>query len=197
LKILIDFLRILWYKGESMAYPYTSKLVFPLEDWKVNYCKFRQRDEYDGKLWGLHLGEDCIIKPGTPVKAIGRGKVVYSKLHATKKSPKQGGYRNWGNIIIIAHKNPKTKKVFFSLYGHLGNRLVEKGDRVDIGQKIGTVGRAWSQQNGWWEDAHLHFAIYTGPWEGRVLPGYWKSTQKRTKLRYWAAPTKFIKNYRV
>ncbi len=182
-----------------MAYPYTPKLDFPLKSWKVNSCKFKQQDTYDGKDWGLHLGEDCNIKAGTYVFAVGRGKVVYAALHATKESPKRGGYRNWGNIIIIAHKNPKTKKVFFSLYGHLGKMLVKKKDRVELGQKIGTVARSYSQANGWWEDAHLHFAICFAPaWRGEVLPGYWREeVKKRTKLRYWTKPTEFIKNYKI
>ncbi len=196
MRVLKGFLKVLWYKIKSMAYPYTPKLEFPLEKWRLNNCRFKQRDEYDGKDWGLHLGEDCNIKAGTLVRAIGRGKVVYSALHATKKSPKRGGYRNWGNIIIIAHKNPETKRVFFSLYGHLGKRLVEKGDKVERGQKIGTVALAWSQANGWWEESHLHLAIYVGLWRGVVLPGYFsKKTEKRTKLKYWRGPTKFIENY--
>jgi len=53
--------------------------------------------------------------------AVGRGKVVYSACHPGSKEK-----RNWGNVIIIAHKHPKTKKVFFSLYGHLAERLVKK-----------------------------------------------------------------------
>ena len=117
----------------DMSYPNTPKLEFPFKQWKVNSYKFKERCFYDGKDWGLHLGEDCNVKAGTAVHAIGRGRVVYSALHATKNSPKKGGYRNWGNIIVIAHKNPKTKKVFYSLYAHLKNRLVQRGDPVTLG----------------------------------------------------------------
>lgn len=180
-----------------MAYAYTYKLDFPFKKWRVNSYKFKQRAVYNKKDWGLHLGEDCNVKAGTTVKSIGKGKVVYSALHASKKNPKQGGYRNWGNVIIIAHKNPKTRKVFYSLYGHMGKRLVNAGDKVDLGQKIGAVAPAWSQKNGWWEDAHLHLAICFCPeWKKKVFPGYWKKGQKRTKLNYWLSPTKFIKNYK-
>ena len=195
MRVLKDFLKFLWYEIKSMAYFYTPQLELPLEKWRLNSCRFKQRDKYDGKDWGLHLGEDSNTKAGTPVRAIGRGKVVYSALHATKESPKQGGYRNWGNIIIIAHKNPKTKKIFFSLYGHLEGIAVKKGDKVERGQKIGNVASSYSQTNGWWEEIHLHLAIYIGPWKGVVLPGYFRETEKRTKLKWWIEPTKFIRNY--
>ena len=76
-------------------------------------------------------------------------------------------------------------------------RFVEKGQRVKTEQVIGIVGKANSPENGWWKDEHLHFAIYTGPLEKKVLPGYWKRGSKRTKLVYWKEPTKFIKNYKT
>ncbi|MFZ5364658.1 MAG: M23 family metallopeptidase [Patescibacteria group bacterium] len=173
-----------------MAYPYTPKLILPLEKYKVNSYKFGQKCTYDKVYWGIHLGEDINIKAGTAVKSIGRGKVVYSALHPGSKEK-----GNWGNIIIIAHKNPKTKKAFYSLCAHLQNRLVKKGDRVKAGQKIGTVGKASTPQNGWWKEAHLHFAIYMGPWTGKVLPGYWKKGSK-TKLSHWKTGSKFVKVYK-
>lgn len=180
-----------------MAYFYTPKLDFPFEKWQVNDCKFKERCIYDGIDWGLHLGEDCNIRAGTLVKSIGRGKIVYSGLCASKQSPKQGGRRNWGNLIIIAHKNPKTKNIFCSLYGHLGNRIVKKGDKVELGQKIGKIAPAWTKTNGWWENAHLHLAICIAPFkQGKLFPGYWKENQGRTKLEYWKPPTAFIGNYR-
>jgi murein DD-endopeptidase MepM/ murein hydrolase activator NlpD len=179
-----------------MAYLHTPQLDFPFKKWKVNSYKFKERCIYDKVDWGFHLGEDCNVKAGTIVKSIGRGKVVYSALRASKESPKKGGYRNWGNIIIIAHKNPKTKNVFYSLYGHLGKRFVERGDKVELGQKIGIIAKAWTQNNGWWEDSHLHLAVCFAPFkQGKVFPGYWKEKQGRTKLKHWKAPTAFIKNY--
>jgi len=178
-----------------MAYPYTPYISFPLKNYEVNGTPFKKECVIDGVCWGFHLGEDCNIRAGTKVLAIGKGKVVYSALHSSSRSPKRGGKRNWGNIIIIAHKDPRSKASFFSLYGHLGKRLVEKGDRVDKGDVIGTIAKGWTKENGWWSESHLHFAIYKGPWEGRVLPGYYKKDQKRTKLRYWLKPSEFIRKY--
>ncbi len=173
-----------------MAYSLMRRVKFPLEIYKVNSYKFHQNCTYNGVNWGVHLGEDINCLAGTKVKCIGRGKVVYSALHVGRKEKP-----NWGNIIIVAHKNPKTKDVFFSLYGHLGKRLVKKGERVETDQIIGAIGKTNTQENGWWKKEHLHFAIYTGPWKGRVLPGYWKKGSERTKLSYWKNPSKFIKKY--
>lgn len=197
MRTLKDFLKILWYKIRSMAYPYTPQLGLPLKNWEVNDVGFLQRQAYSNVDWGKHLGEDCIKKAGSPVKTIGRGKVVYSALHTSPTPPESEGKKgsNWGNIIIIAHKNPRTKKVFFSLYGHLGKRMVKKGKRVELGQQIGIVGKGWTKENGWWNQSHLHLAIYIGPWKGIVLPGAYRRGEKRTKLDYWRAPTEFIENY--
>ena len=173
-----------------MAYPFTPTLEFPLKNYKVNSYHFGEHCAYNGENWGIHLGEDVNRPTGTSVKCIGRGKVIYSALHPAKD--KRG---NWGNIVIVAHKNPKNRKPFFSLYAHLDRRDVVKGERVSVGQPIGVVGKANSVENGMWPEAHLHFGIYCGPWKGRVLPGYHRKGDKRTRLSWWRHPTEFLRQY--
>lgn len=180
------------FQISAMAYPLTPKLQFPLEGYRVNSYDFGEDCTYDGVRWGIHLGEDMNRRAGTKVRAIGRGRVVYATLHAG--SPKR---RNWGNVVIVAHKHPKTRKVFFSLYAHLGERYVKKGQRVELSDVVGTVGSANTPENGWWEDAHLHFSIYTGPWRGRVLPGYYREDQKLTRLSWWHRPSEWVSQYRA
>ncbi len=173
-----------------MAYPYTEKLALPLKHCHLNSYHFKQKCYYDNVYWGIHLGEDINCPANTKVFCIGRGRVVYSTIHPGDKNKK-----NWGNIIIVAHKNPLTKKVFFSLYAHLQKRFVKKGDSLKLNQIIGTVGKSNSPENGYWKEAHLHFAIYTGKWNGLVLPGYWKEGDFRTKLSDWKNPIKFISSF--
>ncbi len=179
-----------------MAYPYTYKLKFPLEKYRVDRSFLKKCSYRNGQgkwiYWGLHLGEDYKAKPNTPVYAIGRGKVVYSKLHSGLSSAQ----RNWCNIIIIAHKNPVTKSIFFSVYGHLKERFVERGSKVDFGYKIGTIAPKNTEENGWCGETHLHFAIYKGLWRGIVLSGYYKESQKRIKISDWAKPNRFIREYK-
>jgi len=162
-----------------------NKIIFPLDNYKVNSYKFGQ----DISRWGIHLGDDCNVKENTPVKAIANGEIVYSALH-----PGSVRKRNWGNIIIIQHKLYRKNKIYFSFYGHLGKRLKNTGEKVRKGEIIGFIGKSNSKDNGWWK-SHLHFGVYTGPWNGEVLPGYYKKEQKRTKLSYWKNPTEWILKY--
>lgn len=169
-------------------YPVARKISFPLSKYFVSGLGFGTKVT-SGKILGVHLGEDARAKAGNSVKAIGSGEVVYAALHPG--SPSKG---NWGNIVIIGHRNPKNKESFFSLYGHLDKPMVKAGDKVKVGRVIGIIAPAYTAQNGWWP-THLHFAIYLGPWTGVVLPGYYQSGSNRTKIEYWANPTQFIKNY--
>jgi len=179
-----------------MAYRNTPILNFPIGNFKIISLNFKQPSMYDKKFWGMHLGVDIDVKADTKVFSIGRGVVVYSKLHAGEFSPDgKINHRNWGGIIVIAHKNPNTKKVFYSLYGHLGKRYLKKGDLVEMGDLIGSVGKAMSESNGIWENEHLHFAIYLGIFKGQVLPGYFREDEQRTKLEDWREPINFINNY--
>jgi murein DD-endopeptidase MepM/ murein hydrolase activator NlpD len=159
-----------------------SKIIFPLDNYKVSGYKFGQ--VVPG--WGTHLGDDCDAKENTPVKSIVTGVVVYSALH-----PGSVRKRNWGNIIIIKHKVFRKRQFYYSLYAHLGKRLKKINDKIKKGEVVGYIGKSNCAENGWWP-AHLHFAIYTGPWNDQVLPGYYKKEQKRTRLSYWKNPTEWI-----
>lgn len=189
-----QFLNLMYSK--IILYPVATELKFPLEEWDVNGSIFGQKESFDDKFYGEHLGEDCEVEPGTEVFSIGDGIVLYSALHTSKRDPDNGGKRNWGGVIMIGHRVPNTKETFISVYGHLGQRFVKKGQIVEAGQLIGKVGKAWSAENGWWEENHLHLAILSQIWNGLVLPGYWKEgMNKLVAPEYWRAPTEFILSY--
>ncbi len=174
-----------------MAHLHTPRLIFPLKNYKVNGTPFGKRSVYNGILWGIHLGEDCLVPAGTDVFACGRGKVVYSAFHpGTKEKP------NWGHIIIIRHKQSSIRKVFYSVYAHLGTCFKRINDKVEIGEPIGFVGERNTEENGFWEE-HLHFALYTGSWQNDVLPGFWKEGEKRTRPEWWECPSEFIEKYNL
>lgn len=83
-----------------------------------------------------HRGIDYVAPVGTPIMAAGGGTVVES------------GYTSLnGNYVVIRHNATYTTK-----YLHLKQRLVQKGQRVQQGQKIGTLG-ATGRVTG----AHLHY----------------------------------------
>ncbi len=168
-----------------------KKIVYPL-GWYQNKKRkgsglsFGKTGIYNGVNWGIHLGEDIICQPGTPVRSIASGTVVYAGFHPGSKEK-----GNWGHIMIIKHQQLSVGKIIYSLYGHLGNLEKRTKQKVRTGQRIGRIGSAYTRSNGWWP-AHLHFSIYTGPWRGVVLPGYYKKEQGRTKLSYWRNPSEFI-----
>jgi len=100
----------------------------------------------------FHEGIDISAKVGTPIYSTAQGRVVkilYSKY----------GY---GNRIVIKHNYG-----FETLYAHMGNINVRKGQWVNKNQLIGTVGNT-----GLSTGAHLHYEIH-------------KDTQPRDPLGYF------------
>jgi septal ring factor EnvC (AmiA/AmiB activator) len=74
---------------------------------------------------------------GAPVRAIYDGEVILAEP-----------YRSFGNTIVLRHGDDYT------VYSSLGRIAVAKGDRVQLGQVIGSVGVTDPELG-----AHLHFEI--------------------------------------
>ena len=85
-----------------------------------------------------HKGVDYAASRGTPIKAVGKGKVIFK---GTK-----GGY---GRVIILQHGSKYT-----TLYAHMKsyNKKIKHGKRVTQGQIIGYVG-----SSGLATGPHLHY----------------------------------------
>jgi murein DD-endopeptidase MepM/ murein hydrolase activator NlpD len=96
------------------------------------------------------------------------------------------GGQGWGEVIIVAHRMPGRwrDRQIDTFYGHLQDRLVQVGDVVRRGQKIGTIGTAYGRYL-----AHLHFEVRRRPWMG-VCRGY------NEDARWWYEPTSFIREMR-
>ncbi len=76
------------------------------------------------KIYRPHLGTDYAAPAGTPVQAVGAGRVIFSGRSGAA-----------GNLIRIQHANG-----FETQYLHLSRRFVQTGQRVHQGQRIGLVG---------------------------------------------------------
>src|SRR4029077_15591042 len=85
-----------------------------------------------------HMGTDYGAPIGTPVQAIGSGRVLFAGI--------KGGE---GNLVHIAHSNG-----YESMYLHLSRMYVRAGERVEIGKTIGLVG-----STGLSTGPHLDFRI--------------------------------------
>jgi murein DD-endopeptidase MepM/ murein hydrolase activator NlpD len=88
-----------------------------------------------------HKGTDYAAPTGTPIKAVGDGKVVFAG--------RKGGY---GNVVQIQHG-----QTYKTLYAHMSKfrRGIKKGATVKQGQVIGYVG-----STGLATGPHLHYEFY-------------------------------------
>ncbi len=100
--------------------------------------KFGKRTDPINNKKGFHVGVDIRGKHGTKIRATAAGTVV--------KAFKNGGY---GNYVEIDHGNG-----YRTVYGHMQNYVVKKGEAVKRGQIIGLVGSSGRSLG-----PHLHYEI--------------------------------------
>lgn len=94
---------------------------------------------YYGKRWGkMHEGVDFSINPGTPIKAAGSGRVIYS-----------GWVSGYGRTIIIEHQRGLR-----TLYAHNTVLLADRGEYVYRGEIISKSGNTGNTTG-----PNLHFEV--------------------------------------
>lgn len=86
----------------------------------------------------FHLGIDLHCALGEGILAAREGTVITSSSHYS-----------YGNYVVIRHDDGYT-----TLYAHLSRRLVDVGDRVNAGQRIGLCGSTGRSTG-----PHLHFEV--------------------------------------
>lgn len=99
-----------------------------------------------------HAGVDLYDKKGAAVKAAFSGKIIRaSKNHI------------YGGLVIIDHSpdhtlyhKPSERQYTYTLYAHLDSTTVTFGQKVELGEKIATVGNS---ENAAGMKPHLHFEI--------------------------------------
>lgn len=112
-----------------------SFLASPMEFSRVT-SGFAMRMHPIMQTWRAHNGVDYGAPKGTPVRTVGDGTVEFA-----------GWQNGYGNVVNIKHSSDKT-----TVYAHLSQIEVRKGDRVLQGQRVGQVG-----STGWATGPHLHF----------------------------------------
>lgn len=125
--------------GRSLARAF---LRFPLEFASISSHFSHSRFHPILKVDRPHNGVDFTAKRGTPVRAVGDGKVSYAGW-------KTGGY---GRMIEIQHDS-----VHATRYAHLQGvaKGIQRGVKIQKGQIIGYVGSSGRSTG-----AHLHFELY-------------------------------------
>ena len=134
--------------------------------WKSS--KFGPRiDPFTGRK-ARHFGLDLAGRKGTKVIATADGQVIHSYWD-----------NRLGNVIVIKHDLRMTTDsgevytlpgTFRTEYGHLAKMFVGKGEWVERGQTIGTMGSTGRSTG-----PHLHYAvryqnIKAGGWKGYLDP---------------------------
>jgi len=110
-----------------------------------------------------HLGIDVIGKVGDPVIAVAGGLVTGSFSEPA-----------YGNRVEISHGPDAGGERVVTVYKHLQQRLVKKGDVVRRGQQIGLMGTTGMLGGG---IPHLHFELYRRAGQTGATPSdphlYW------------------------
>ena len=98
--------------------------------------KFGMRLHPISHNWTMHDAIDIAAQKGTAIQNVMEGKVIFAG--------DRGGY---GKTIIVEHADGRS-----SLYAHCSEITVKKGDKVQVGDKLGEVG-----STGMSTGNHLHF----------------------------------------
>jgi septal ring factor EnvC (AmiA/AmiB activator) len=102
-----------------------TNLFGPYNNPKYNITNFRS-------------GIDIKAGHGEPIRSVFKGKVIYSSW-----------FKGYGNMIIIDHGNS-----YYTVYAHMEETFKSKGEEVDAGEVIATVGDTGSMTG-----AKLYFEV--------------------------------------
>ena len=120
------------FNGQSKRHAF---LASPLTFTRIT-SGFEMRMHPILQTWRAHRGVDYGAPTGTPVHSVGAGTVEFA-----------GWQNGYGNVVQVSHGNDRS-----TVYAHLSQIDVQKGQRVEQGAALGTVGAT-----GWATGPHLHF----------------------------------------
>ena len=134
-------LNAIYAAGSQTAY-FDEAFQTPLKSKITSY--YGARRVFNKKKKTQHLGTDYRARIGVPIKAVNRGKVVFS-----------GNLFYTGNAVIIDHGLG-----IFTVYGHLSKLIAKKGELVVKNSLLGLSGNT-----GRVSGPHLHWGVkISGHW---------------------------------
>ncbi|WP_163101036.1 peptidoglycan DD-metalloendopeptidase family protein [Peribacillus alkalitolerans] len=119
--------------GHAEEYPIIDQWVWPTDGVITDHYGTRE---------GSHKGIDIAADMDSEIVSVDKGIVSKSYFSNT-----------YGNVVFIEHGDYET------VYAHLNKRLVEQGEPIEKGQKIGTMGNTGRSRG-----VHLHFEVHEKEW---------------------------------
>ena len=128
----------------------------PIPSGEVNWPNpsYRYGATYSGQH-STHTGVDLGAERGAPVLAAADGEVVWSGYGLYRGLPDPND--PYGLAIAIQHDFGYNGQALYTVYAHLESSRVWRGQRVKVGDTIGTVG-----DTGHASGPHLHFEVRLG-----------------------------------
>ena len=121
--------------AQSLPWPVQGKVI----------SQFGKEYRSDLNTWIFRDGIKIAGSAGSAVRASAAGSVIYA-----------GPFRSYGNVVIIDHN-----KGFFTIYGFLKEIRVNVGDKVEVQETVGTVGKDTQSSSGTGQSA-VYFEIRQG-----------------------------------
>ncbi|MFN3413667.1 MAG: M23 family metallopeptidase, partial [Thermoanaerobaculum sp.] len=103
-----------------------------------------------------HKGVDLAAPAGLPVKATGKGVVLF----AGRVGPENPSWARLGNVVVVEHGD-----WFVTIFAHLKEVLVGPGQHVKRGDVVGVVG-----STGWSTAPHLHYEVRRKVGDNTLVP---------------------------
>jgi murein DD-endopeptidase MepM/ murein hydrolase activator NlpD len=129
---------------DSFAAAASGVLAYPLDSVFVTQQFGQTVDAKRLYVSGSHGGVDFRAAEGTPIRAALSGTVTETEAVKTKSGCQ------YGKFVLVKHANGLS-----TIYGHLSQVSVARGDSVSTGQVIG-----YSGNTGYSTGPHLHFGVY-------------------------------------
>jgi murein DD-endopeptidase MepM/ murein hydrolase activator NlpD len=139
---------------EPVGPPPGAEVVWPLgntDELDTDSISFPFGPRALATRYDFHAGIDIPADLGTPVYSVLPGRVVLvSRWDGTSTGP--------GNAVLVAHSEDRSTS-----YLHLDRIEVAEGDSLELGERLGTVGRTGASSH------HLHLGFFVGlPRDTRV-----------------------------
>ena len=115
-----------------------------------------QQDPFTGQR-SFHAGLDLAAPVGTPIAAPADGVVTFAGRAPRSRA---ASWWRYGTLVVLRHGDRLA-----TVYGHCERVLVRRGQRVEAGQEIATVGNT-----GWSTNPHLHYEVQRRNEAGEYWP---------------------------